>query len=63
MRELQERSIDCPYCGESMEVFVEPSAPQQDYIEDCRICCRPINLRVTVESDGNITLLASSDSD
>ena len=63
MRELQERSVECPHCGESIDVFIDPSAPQQEYIEDCGVCCRPINFRVTVEVDGSIALLASSDSD
>ena len=39
--------IACPYCGESIEILVECSLDEQEYIEDCSVCCRPINLKVT----------------
>jgi len=41
------RSIVCPYCGESNEVIIDVSEGQHDYIEDCQVCCRPIELRLT----------------
>ena len=41
-------SIDCPYCGEASEIVIDPSESQQSYVEDCYVCCRPINLTVTV---------------
>ena len=40
--------IQCPYCGECIEIIVDTSIEQQSYIEDCSVCCRPINLLVTV---------------
>jgi len=45
--------ISCPYCGEVIEVLVDPSVPVQDYIEDCEVCCRPITLSVSVDDDGS----------
>jgi len=37
----------CPHCGEPLDVFVdEGGAEQQDYIEDCAVCCRPIRFFV-----------------
>ncbi len=45
-------SIQCPYCGETIEVLVDCSIPRQEYIEDCEVCCRPIAIFVNVaESD------------
>ena len=44
--------IQCPYCGESIEIVVEFSAGRQDYIEDCQVCCKPINLRVSIDEGG-----------
>ena len=41
--------IDCPWCGEPMTTFVDVSASDQEYIEDCQVCCRPIIL--TVKTD------------
>ena len=32
----------CPYCGEVIELLVDPSAGPQRYTEDCEVCCRPM---------------------
>jgi hypothetical protein len=48
MTEILEAS--CPYCGESVDVIVDSSGgEQQEYIEDCPVCCRP--WQVVVEHD------------
>ena len=39
--------VVCPYCGESIPVYVDATAGDQDYVEDCWVCCRPIEMRVT----------------
>lgn len=44
--------VTCPYCGEQIELEIDCTISYQDYIEDCQVCCRPINLRVTVHDDG-----------
>lgn len=49
-------SVTCPYCGESVELLADPSAGDQRYVEDCPVCCRPMEVRVTVDSAGNATL-------
>jgi hypothetical protein len=43
---LDSHSIHCPYCGERIEIFVDASAGDQRYIEDCQVCCRPISIEV-----------------
>ena len=43
---IEARSITCPHCGESIEIVVDLSEPEQTYIEDCSVCCRPIEIRV-----------------
>jgi len=43
--------IQCPYCGESIEIVLDGSVEQQSYIEDCSVCCRPIELSVSVNDD------------
>jgi hypothetical protein len=45
--------IDCPYCGEEIEILVDPSVDHQQYVEDCSVCCRPIVLTV-VADDGEV---------
>lgn len=44
-------TIDCPYCGEAVEILVDASIPHQQYIEDCQVCCRPISLSVAIDED------------
>jgi hypothetical protein len=40
--------VYCPYCGEKIEVVVDASIEQQNYTEDCFVCCRPMELSITV---------------
>lgn len=43
--------IACPYCAEAIDVLVDTSVEEQNYIEDCSVCCRPISLQVIVSGD------------
>ena len=52
MNELEESDIQCPYCGELITVVLDCSIDSQTYIEDCQVCCRPINFSVTVDDEG-----------
>lgn len=54
LNELQEHSVSCPYCGETIEVLIDDSVPEQNYIEDCQVCCRPIIFDVTVDQDHEV---------
>lgn len=50
--------VECPYCGESFDVAVDPSQEFQSYVEDCQVCCKPIQLDIEVE-EGEVSLAAS----
>lgn len=63
MRELDDRAIDCPYCGESIDILIDKSVPQQDYVEDCQVCCRPINFCVSIDPDGAVQLRVTSENE
>jgi hypothetical protein len=63
MRELQERTVECPYCGERIDVLIDPSDLRQDYIEDCQVCCRPIEFAIAIDPDGAINVRVSSDTE
>lgn len=41
----------CPYCGESITLYIDPDNNHSQYIEDCTVCCRPINIYVTLSHD------------
>ena len=55
--------VHCPYCGEPLELLVDASEDGQRYIEDCQVCCRPINVTVTVEGDGSIGVNVRSENE
>ena len=42
-------SIQCPFCGQTFELEIDISVPDQTFVTDCEICCRPIEVRVTCE--------------
>ena len=50
---LQETSISCPYCGEVITILVDGSVEKQQYIEDCQVCCQPMDIRVIVSENGS----------
>ncbi len=43
--------ITCPFCGERFEALVDTSAGSQAYVEDCPVCCRPIELHLSTDGD------------
>lgn len=45
-------SVQCPYCWESIEIVVDTSAGDQSWIEDCSVCCHPINFHASVSPGG-----------
>ena len=40
----------CPYCGEEVEIYVEPDV-ESPFIQDCEICCNPWRVRVYRDND------------
>lgn len=47
-----EVALRCPYCGEPITLLVDWSAGAQHYVEDCEVCCRPIELDLLPDADG-----------
>lgn len=55
-------AYSCPTCWESIEIAIDPSAgPEQQYVEDCPVCCRPNLLRVSIDADGTAHVAARSE--
>ena len=51
--------VVCPYCGEVNEVALDPgSGAQQEYIEDCQVCCRPWRVIVAYDDAGSAQVFA-----
>lgn len=57
------RAVRCPYCGEVVEIHIDPSAGSHTTIEDCAVCCRPMELSVVVNRDSTVTVEAMRDDD
>lgn len=53
---IEERTVECPYCGEAFATLVDWSAGDQAYVEDCTVCCRPIEFRLSADGAGSGTI-------
>ncbi|MDA1093799.1 MAG: CPXCG motif-containing cysteine-rich protein [Acidobacteria bacterium] len=48
--------VTCPYCGEEIEIYVEPDV-RGSYVQDCEVCCNPWTVRVTRDGgELNVTI-------
>jgi hypothetical protein len=48
MHGVESVTVQCPSCGESIELLVDCSVEEQEYIEDCEVCCRPMTVTATI---------------
>lgn len=46
-----EHYFQCPYCWEEISMLIDSSIASQTYVEDCEVCCNPIE--ITVKFKGN----------
>jgi hypothetical protein len=60
LNRLLEVRVQCPYCWERFELLVDASVEQQEYVEDCEICCRPIDFSIDIDADGEARVDARS---
>lgn len=45
-----EHTVTCPYCGEQVEIFVEPDVRGR-FVQDCEVCCNPWDVRVELDDE------------
>ncbi len=46
-----EADVSCPYCGEVCTIGLDPgSGEEQDYVEDCQVCCQPWHVSVRYDA-------------
>ncbi|WP_444996674.1 CPXCG motif-containing cysteine-rich protein [Aliikangiella sp. IMCC44359] len=56
------KKVQCPYCWEFIEILVDCSVEEQAYIEDCQVCCRPINFEIIIHQECEpVVILKSED--
>jgi hypothetical protein len=58
INQLIEVALQCPYCWEEITLLVDGSIELQEYIEDCEVCCRPIDFVVEVDEQGQVKVAA-----
>ena len=52
--DIDKKESYCPYCGESISLLIDNSIENQEYVEDCQVCCSPILISIEIDHDGNI---------
>ena len=58
IKQIIEVASQCPYCWEEITLLVDGSIENQEYIEDCEVCCRPIDFIVEVDEQGSASVQA-----
>ncbi|MFO1394506.1 MAG: CPXCG motif-containing cysteine-rich protein [Steroidobacteraceae bacterium] len=53
-------TIQCPHCGERFETAVDLSAGSFSYVEDCQVCCQPIEIACEVDDAGALAELSAN---
>ena len=56
---MHEHFFQCPYCWEEISMLLDPSA-SQTYVEDCEVCCNPIEISMRFE-EGELTGFSATD--
>ena len=52
--------VICPYCGESVTVYVEPDV-RGTFVQDCEVCCNPWRVRVSGRGEQRRVDVAKAD--
>ena len=46
-----EHFFTCPYCWQTISMVLDVSVAEQVYVEDCEVCCQPIEVSYAVENE------------
>lgn len=44
-----EHFFTCPYCWQTVSVILDLTIEQQSYVEDCEVCCNPVQIFYTAD--------------
>ena len=53
-----EHAFHCPYCLAPITMLLDPSVGRQTYVEDCEVCCSPIEVTYAVEDEALVAFEA-----
>lgn len=51
---MLEHFFHCPHCFQEISMLIDLSVSKQSYIEDCEVCCNPLQINLEIE-EGEIT--------
>jgi hypothetical protein len=57
---VEDVEIECPYCGELFGILADTSHPTVEMIEDCSVCCHPIQLSLRFSGGELVSVQASA---
>jgi hypothetical protein len=57
MNLLLDQDATCPHCWETISLTLDLSVPEQSYIEDCPVCCKPMQVSYSA-ADGELDALS-----
>ena len=58
INQLIETTVQCPYCWESFSLLIDGSVECQEYVEDCEVCCQPIDFVVEIDELDRVSVQA-----
>ncbi|MEO0437801.1 MAG: CPXCG motif-containing cysteine-rich protein [Pseudomonadota bacterium] len=58
-----EVNTSCPYCWEPLVILVEPSDVDNEYVEDCQVCCRPMLVWASIDEQGEYQAMTRREDD
>ena len=53
-------SVTCPYCGEEIEIYIEPDV-RGTFVQDCEVCCNPWRVQVSGRGDERVVHVTRAD--
>jgi hypothetical protein len=56
MDRVDDLEVECPYCGELFGILVDTTFGSIEMIEDCSVCCHPVQLMIRFEGGELVSL-------
>ena len=56
----EEFAVECPYCGEEVEIYLEPDVGGS-FVQDCEVCCNPWTIRVVRDGEDRYLDISKAD--
>lgn len=55
---IRKHTFTCPHCGERISMVLDLSAGGQRYVEDCEVCCNPVEISYETEDGALVSFEA-----